>query len=90
MLAETLMAELDAYVAAFAARRGGNGHRPLVRSGYPPLREVLTSADATEVTVPRVNDKRTDLATGERKRFSRLPRRACWYGEPLTPSRPQT
>ena len=67
------MAELDACVAAFAATRGGSGHRPLVRSGYHQPREVLTSADATEVTVPRVNDKRTDLATGERKRFSSAP-----------------
>jgi transposase-like protein len=31
---------------------------------------VLTSAGAIEVTVPRVNDKRTDPDTGERKRFS--------------------
>src|SRR5215472_2434473 len=32
--------------------------------------EVLTSAGAIEVTAPRVNDKRTDPDTGERKRFS--------------------
>ena len=31
---------------------------------------MLTSAGAVEVTVPRVNDKRTDPGTGERKRFS--------------------
>jgi transposase-like protein len=31
---------------------------------------VLTSAGAVEVTVPRVNDKRTDPDTGERQRFS--------------------
>jgi len=31
---------------------------------------VLTSAGAVQVTAPRVNDKRTDLATGERQRFS--------------------
>jgi putative transposase len=30
---------------------------------------VLTSAGAVEVTVPRVNDRRTDPATGERMRF---------------------
>ena len=30
----------------------------------------MTSAGAIEVTVPRVNGKRTDPATGERKRFS--------------------
>ncbi len=31
---------------------------------------MLTSAGAIEVTAPRVNDKRTDPATGERKRFA--------------------
>ena len=31
---------------------------------------MLTSACAVEVTVPRVNDKRIDAATGERERFS--------------------
>ncbi len=31
---------------------------------------VLTAAGAIEVAAPRVNDKRTDPATGERKRFS--------------------
>jgi hypothetical protein len=30
----------------------------------------LAVAGAVEVTVPRVNDKRTDPGTGERKRFS--------------------
>jgi hypothetical protein len=31
---------------------------------------VLTSAGAIEVRAPRVNDKRNDLATGERVRFA--------------------
>ena len=30
---------------------------------------MLTSAGAVEVTAPRVNDRRTDPATGERQRF---------------------
>jgi len=33
---------------------------------------VLTSAGAIEVAAPRVNDKRTDPATGERMRFSSI------------------
>jgi transposase-like protein len=70
MLAEALRAEVDAYIAAFAAERGGDGRRLVVRNGYHPSREVLTSAGAVEVTAPRVNDKRTDPATGERRRFS--------------------
>jgi hypothetical protein len=61
---------VDAYIAAFAAERDENGRRLVVRNGCHQSREVLTSAGAVEVTVPRVNDKRTDPDTGERKRFS--------------------
>jgi transposase-like protein len=70
MLAEALQAEVDAYIAQFTAERGENGRRLVVRNGYHQGREVLTSAGAVEVTAPRVNDKRTDPATGERQRFS--------------------
>ena len=70
MLAEALQAEVDAYIAAHAAEHDGNGRRLVVRNGCHQPREILTSAGAIEVTVPRVNDKRTDPDTGERKRFS--------------------
>src|SRR5712691_7002913 len=70
MLAEALQAEVDAYIAAFAAERDENGRRLVVRNGCRQSREVLTSAGAVQVTAPRVNDKRTDPDTGERKRFS--------------------
>jgi transposase-like protein len=70
MLAEALAAEVDDYIAAFAAERDKAGRRLVVRNGYHQSRAVLTSAGAIEVTVPRVNDKRTDPATGERQRFS--------------------
>src|SRR5437762_7379491 len=70
MLAEALQAEVDAYIAAHAAERDGNGRRLVVRNGYRQPREVLTSAGAVGVTVPRVNDKRTDPVTGERQRFA--------------------
>jgi transposase-like protein len=69
MLAEALRAEVDAYIARFADQRGEDGRRLVVRNGYHQSREVLTSAGAVEVTAPRVNDKRTDLVTGERARF---------------------
>ena len=69
MLAQALAAEVDAYIAQFAAERGGDGRRLVVRNGYHQSREVLTSAGAVKVTVPRVNDKRTDPGTGERMRF---------------------
>src|SRR2546429_3374501 len=70
MLAEALQAEVDAYSAAHAAERDENGRRLVVRNGSHQPREVLTSAGAVQVTVPRVNDKRTDPVTGDRKRFS--------------------
>jgi transposase-like protein len=70
MLAEALQAEVDAYIARFADERDENGRRLVVRNGSHQPREILTSAGAIEVTVPRVNDKRTDPDTGERKRFS--------------------
>jgi transposase-like protein len=69
MLAEALQAEVDAYIAAFAAERDEN-RRLVVRNGYHQGRDVLTSAGAVEVTAPRVNDKRTDPQTGERQRFA--------------------
>jgi transposase-like protein len=70
MLAEALQAEVDAYIAAFAGERDEYGRRLVVRNGSHQPREVLTSAGSVEVTAPRVNDKRTDPQTGERKRFS--------------------
>ncbi len=70
MLAEALQAEVEAYIAGLAAERDENGRRLVVRNGYHQSREVLTSAGAVRVTVPRVNDKRTDPVTGERARFA--------------------
>ena len=70
MLAEALQAEVDAYIARFAGERDEQGRRLVVRNGYHQPREVVTSAGAVEVTVPRVHDKRADPVTGERMRFS--------------------
>src|SRR5437764_1747162 len=70
MLAEALQAEVDAYIAAHAAERDEDGRRLVVRNGFHQPREVLTSAGAVEVVAPRVNDRRTDPDTGERRRFS--------------------
>ncbi|MBX6169740.1 MAG: IS256 family transposase [Thermobispora bispora] len=70
MLAAALQAEVDAYIAAFADQRDDDGRRLVVRNGYHAPRQVLTAAGAIEVKAPRVNDKRVDEVTGERKRFS--------------------
>jgi transposase-like protein len=70
MLAAALQAEVAAYIDQFAGARDESGRRLVVRNGAAGPRTVLTSAGAVEVTAPRVNDKRTDPATGERMRFS--------------------
>lgn len=70
MLAAALQAEVAAYIEAHAGQVDENGHRLVVRNGYHAEREVTTAAGAVPVTAPRVNDKRTDPVTGERKRFA--------------------
>jgi len=70
MLAAALEAEVNAYIAELAGERDESGHRLVVRNGHHQPRKVTTSAGAVEVKAPRVNDKRIDEATGERKRFS--------------------
>ncbi|MGI5248938.1 IS256 family transposase [Actinacidiphila glaucinigra] len=70
MLAAALEAEVDAYIAELAHERDDRGRRMVVRNGYHQERKVTTAAGVVEVRAPRVNDKRIDEATGERKRFS--------------------
>jgi transposase-like protein len=70
MLAAALAAEVDDYIARFAAERDEAGRRLVVRNGSHQPREVLTSAGAVEVRAPRVDDRRVDAATGARARFS--------------------
>ena len=70
MLAAALEAEVAAYVEAHIDQLDEDGRRVVVRNGHHQPRQVLTSSGAIEVTAPRVNDKRTDDATGERVRFS--------------------
>src|SRR6266496_527309 len=70
MLAAALRAEADAYVDALIEVLDEDGHRMVVRNGYAEPRTVMCAAGAIEARAPRVNDKRVDEATGERKRFS--------------------
>ena len=69
MLAAALEAEVDAYLAAHATERDGRGRRLVVRNGHAHPREVLTAAGGVQVCTPRVDDRRTDLVTGQRIRF---------------------
>jgi putative transposase len=70
MLAVALQAEVVAYVEAHADQLDPVGHRLVVRNGYHDPRDVTTAAGAVQVRQPRINDKRVDPATGERRRFS--------------------
>ena len=70
MLATALQAEVAAYIEAHSDQVDVDGRRLVVRNGHHQPREVTTSAGAVPVRAPRVNDKRLDDATGERKRFS--------------------
>src|ERR671938_1024940 len=69
MLAAALEAEVDAYLAELADQRDERGRRLVVRNGHAEPRRVMTAAGAVEVRAPRVNDKRVDPQTGQRKRF---------------------
>ena len=70
MLAAALEAEVNQYIAELAGERDEVGRRLVVRNGHHRERTVTTAAGPVTVKAPRVNDKRVDVATGERKRFS--------------------
>ena len=70
MLAAALQAEVAAYIEAFADELDEAGRRLVVRNGYHAEREVTTAAGAVAVRQPRINDKRIEEASGERKRFA--------------------
>ncbi len=70
MLAAALQAEVAAYIEAHAGEVDERGRRLVVRNGSHEPREITTAAGVVPVTAPRVNDKRVDEVTGERKRFS--------------------
>src|SRR5665647_2462195 len=72
MLAAALQAEVAAYIDAHAGEVDGDGVRLVVRNGYHAEREVATAAGAVPVRQPRVNDKRIDEESGQRKRFSSM------------------
>jgi transposase-like protein len=70
MLATALELEVDAHIAAFAEELDDRGRRLVVRNGHAEPRTIATGAGPIEVRAPRVNDKRVDETTGERRRFS--------------------
>src|SRR6266511_92995 len=69
MLAVALEAEVDAYIACYAALTDERGHRLVRRNGHAPARQVATGTGQVEVVRPRVDDRRVDADTGQRRQF---------------------
>jgi putative transposase len=70
MLAAALESEVNQYLTELAGKRDEAGRRLTVRNGHHRERKVTTAAGPVAVKALRVNDKRVDVETGERKRFS--------------------
>lgn len=70
MIAAALEAEVADYVQRFSEEHDGDGKRLVVRNGHARQRGLTVGSGAVPIRAPRVNDKRVDGQTGERKRFS--------------------
>ena len=69
MIAAALEAEVGEYVTAFADERGEDGKRLVVRNGHARERRVTVGSGTVPIQAPRVNDRRVEEDTGQRKRF---------------------
>jgi putative transposase len=72
MLAVALEAEVDAYIAGYAALTDERGHRLVRRNGRAPARTIAAGVGRVEVARPRVDDRRVDPATGQRQQFQSM------------------
>ena len=70
MIAAALEAEVDEYVGSLVEEVGEDGKRLVVRNGHARERRVTVGSGTVPIRALRVNDKRVDNETGERKRFS--------------------
>lgn len=70
MIAAALEAEVDEYVASLVEEVDEDGRRLVVRNGRARERRVTVGSGTVAIRAPRVNDKRVDEESGERKRFS--------------------
>jgi putative transposase len=70
MIAAALEAEVDEYVSSFVDEVGEDGRRLVVRNGHARERRVTVGSGTVAIRAPRVNDKRVDEETDERKKFS--------------------
>src|SRR4051794_22425549 len=70
MIAAALEVEVADYVERFADQVDEHGRRLVVRNGRARERRLTIGSGTVPIRAPRVNDKRLDEETGERKRFS--------------------
>src|SRR3954451_24262655 len=70
MIATALEAEVAEYVGRFAGEVDEGGRRLVVRNGRARERKLTVGSGTVAVRAPRVNDKRVDEQTGERRKFS--------------------
>jgi len=70
MIAAALEAEVDQYVASFVDEVGEDGKRLVVRNGRAKERKLTVGSGTLALRAPRVNDRRVEEETGERRRFS--------------------
>jgi hypothetical protein len=69
MIATALEAEVEEYVGSFIEEVDEGGKRLVVRNGRARERKVTVGFGTVPVRAPRVNDRRVDKESGERKRF---------------------
>jgi putative transposase len=70
MIAAALEAEVQEYVGSLVDELDEDGRRLVVRNGRAPERRVTVGSGTVALRAPRVNDRRIDEETGERRRFS--------------------
>ena len=70
MIVAALEVEVQEYVASLASEVDQLGMRLVVRNGRARERGLTVGSGTMRLRAPRVNDKRVDEETGERKRFT--------------------
>ena len=70
MIGAALEAEVDEYIGSFVEEVDEDGKRLVVRNGRARERRVTVGSGTIPVRAPRVNEKRVDDESGQRKRFS--------------------
>lgn len=70
MLAETLKAEADTFVAKFADERLADGRQRVFQQGFGPERQIQAGIGPLDVQRPKVRDRAADNTPDTRIRFT--------------------